>query len=688
MSELLHKICVDFLFETNTKSIYLIKSFKENFLVEFHAERDKINFDIVEIPHDIRLLVTKYIKSKGKKEDLVYSKELDSLGNKYLVVPISSKEHLKTYILIEKIKQDMDKDDISFFKSLNYLIETIFTLSEKDELLEERKTGVVADFNFNPDIFDFPCILISPFETKPNNSFLKKFGICNSIKDLNSKELIPAEIFDLLKESKQYSDSYILDFPEESYQVILSKNQYGTVLQLLPIDNIAVPKIKNETYNFFSGLSHELRTPLNSIMGYSQILSNDPNLTSETKNIVNHIRQSSETLLQLINDLMDFSRINSGNYQQKSTEIPSNAFFERTINKAFEEASSNIEQFIKIDPNLPQILIGDKSLLNRIITAIIANSIKNTQKGFVRAELFLIGKTEEKAIIKFEVSDSGNGFKDDELKILLNQSDMPLQSKILYAYKRIIKIVRFLGGRVYMDSKAQTGTNFGFVLELPYKRNAASSNNLYSDILTYDGPSKKILIVDDDFKNRLLLTTVLSPIGFELKEAENGLEAIKIAKTFLPDLVLIDYFMPGINGVEAAKNIRNISEDIKFLIITGRDLEQQEDKIEYDYILKPYDFNILFDKIKEFLNITWVYEKQSGKSAEQTQVVIYPEREILVDLYQFALIGDIKGLTALLDKLEADNSKYVAFTQRIKEYAAKFKMKSIREMLRPNIDEL
>ncbi len=688
MSELLHKICVDFLFETNTKSIFLIKSFKENFLVEFHAGRDKIDYDIVDIPHDIRLLVTQYIKSKGKSDDLVYSKELDNLGNKYVVVPISSKDHLKTYILIEKINQDIERDDVDFFKSLNYLIETIFTLSEKEECKEIDNTSMVADFNFNPEIFDFPCILISPFETKPNTSFLKKFGICNSIKDLNSKELIPAEIFDIIKESKKFSDSYILDFPEESYQVILSKNQFGTVLQLLPIDNIAVPKIKNETYNFFSGLSHELRTPLNSIMGYSQILSSNPGLSAENQNIVQHIRQSSETLLQLINDLLDFSRINSGNYQQKTTEIPSMAFFERTIKKAFEEASSNIEQFVKIDSNLPQVLIGDKSLLNRIITAVIANAIKNTQRGFVRAELFLIGKTEEKAIIKFEVSDSGNGFKEDELKILLNQSDMPLQSKILYAYKRIIKIVRFLGGRVYMDSKVQTGTNFGFVIELPYKRNAGNRNNLYSDIVTYDGPTKKILIVDDDFKNRLLLTTVLSPIGFEIKEAENGIEAIRIAQNFVPDMVLIDYFMPGINGIEAAKKIQNISEEIKFLIITGRDLETQGDDLIYDYILKPYDFNILFDKIKEYLNLNWVYEQQDSDSLESTQIVIYPGRKVLVNLYQYALIGDIKSLTAILDKLEADDSKYTAFTQRIREYAAKFKMKSIREMLRPNIDEL
>jgi CheY-like chemotaxis protein len=492
----------------------------------------------------------------------------------------------------------------------------------------------------------------------------------------------------LLKENIKYSDSYILDFPEESYQVILSKNDFGTVLQLIPIDNMSIPKVKHETYTFFSGLSHELRTPLNSIMGYSQLLSNDKSLTPENQTIVGHIRNSGDTLLQLINDLLDFSRINSGNYQPKISEIPSSVFFERTIRKAFEEANSSIEQFTKIDQNVPQVLIGDKNLLNRIITAIIANAIKNTQKGFVRAELNLIGKTEDKAIIKFEVSDSGNGFKDDELRVLLNESDVPLQSKILYAYKRLIRIIRFLGGRVYMDSKVQIGTNFGFVIELPYKKNVVQTANIYSEIVNYEGPIKKILIVDDDFKNRLLLTTVLSPIGFELQEAEDGIEAIKIAKSFFPDLVLIDYFMPGMNGAEAAKNIQKIDEDIKILIITGRELETGNDETSYDYILKPYDFNILFEKIKNYLNINWVYDKQEKTIPSKGSIVIYPDRDILVELYQNALIGDIRSLTAILDKLDASDSKYAAFTSRIREYAAKFKMKSIREMLRPNIEEL
>ncbi len=688
MSELFHKMCLDFLFETNTKSIFLIKTYKENFLVEFHADREKIDYDIVEIPHDIRKLVTQYVKSKDKQEDLIYSKELDNLGNKYVVVPISSKDHHKTYLLIENINTYNKREDIAFFKSLNYLIETIFTLYDKEQMTDNLVQHNISDYHFNPEIFDFPCILISPFESKPNAKFLRKFGICNSITELNSKELIPNEIFDSLKESQNYSDTYILDFPEESYQVILSKNNYGTVLQLIHIDNIAVPKIKDETYTFFSGLSHELRTPLNSIMGYTQILSSNSNLSQENQQILQHIRQSSETLLHLINDLLDFSRVNSGNYQPKIMEISSNIFFDRTIKKAFEEASSSIEQFVKVDRNLPSVLIADKSLLSRIITATIGNAIKNTQKGFVRIEIHLIGKTEEKANIKVEVSDSGNGFKDEELKLLLNQSDMPMQSKILYSYKRVIKLIRFLGGRVYMESKLHIGSNFGFVIEMPYKRLNQQHSNLYSDIVHYKGPAKKIMLVDDDFKNRLLLSTVLSPLGFEIEEAENGIEAIEIAKTFIPDLVLIDYFMPGITGVEAANSIKEISEDIKFLILTGRDLDRQNEESYYDYILKPYDFNLLFDKIQQYLNLTWVYDKQDRVDNMNNQVVIYPERAVLVSLYQFALIGDIKSLTAVLDKLELGSAKYAAFTQRIREYAAKFKMKSIREMLRPNIDEL
>jgi CheY-like chemotaxis protein len=239
-----------------------------------------------------------------------------------------------------------------------------------------------------------------------------------------------------------------------------------------------------------------------------------------------------------------------------------------------------------------------------------------------------------------------------------------------------------------MDSKVQIGTNFGFVIELPYKKNVVQTANIYSEIVNYEGPIKKILIVDDDFKNRLLLTTVLSPIGFELQEAEDGIEAIKIAKSFFPDLVLIDYFMPGMNGAEAAKNIQKIDEDIKILIITGRELETGNDETSYDYILKPYDFNILFEKIKNYLNINWVYDKQEKTIPSKGSIVIYPDRDILVELYQNALIGDIRSLTAILDKLDASDSKYAAFTSRIREYAAKFKMKSIREMLRPNIEEL
>jgi PAS domain S-box-containing protein len=444
---------------------------------------------------------------------------------------------------------------------------------------------------------------------------------------------------------------------------------------------------------FLANMSHELRTPLNGILGYTQILNRDTNLSEKQKNALSVMHKSGEHLLMLINDILDLSKIESGKIELFPEVIVLDDYLENIVDIIRVRAmQKNIQLVYQKASDVPSAVMADAKRLRQILLNLLGNAVKFTPKGKV---IFDISKTKQGMCFKF--IDTGIGISLEYQKDIF-QSFYQINASVrqtqgtglgLAISKRLITM---MNSQLQLNSSPGKGSTFWFEVNLPevdYHRSISKQSTLKLPFSA--GKNFKILIVDDQTENRLMLKEMLLPHGFQLFEAINGVDAIEKALECFPDIILMDITMPEMDGLEATSRIKKIPLLKKTFVIVvtagvmGNAKKQCFESGCDDFIAKPVHIDDLLSKLIKHLNIEPSKKSQDNKDRQTEKELIPPNSELLLHLNQLAIKGNIIQIKKEAQALKK-SQEFKNFGQQLFDLAQAFNINEIKHMIGGYID--
>ncbi len=451
---------------------------------------------------------------------------------------------------------------------------------------------------------------------------------------------------------------------------------------------------------FLANMSHELRTPLNGILGYAQILQRMDDLQPKHRQGVTVIQQAGSHLLTLINDILDLAKIEA----QKMELLPREIHFPSFISGVAEVIRIKAEEkglhfSCMADSHLPQGICVDDKRLRQVLLNLLGNATKFTEEGSVTFQVELLSLDSAAAAgselrrIRFSVQDTGIGMTETQLeKIFLPFEQVGTNARkyegtgLGLSISR--KIVEMMGGQIQVRSQFGVGSEFWFEVSLPVATHwaVAATATLQGKIVGYEGDRRKILVVDDKVVNRMVVIEVLSQLGFELAQADNGRTGLEAYEQFQPDLIITDLVMPEMDGFELARQIRQDPDpDVIIIASSASVLETDQDRSLVagcnDFLPKPVDVEMLLHKVKKYLNLTWIYEVRTYLNADEDQTLVCPERQELEVLGEAARIGDIEQIEREVERIRGLDRQYQGFCDRLLSLAAEFDDQGILSLL-------
>lgn len=358
---------------------------------------------------------------------------------------------------------------------------------------------------------------------------------------------------------------------------------------------------------FLSNMSHEIRTPMNAIIGFTKVLLKTE-LTPKQSEYLSAIKLSGDSLIVLINDILDLAKVDSGKMTFEQSPFKLKASISAMLH-LFEPKiqEKNLELIRIFDNRIPEVLLGDPVRLHQIILNLLSNAVKFTSKGEITVKVALINEDTEQATVGFSVTDTGIGINENKLSTIFEnfQQASSITSRLYGGTGLGLAIVKQLvesqGGSIHVNSVIGQSSTFSFMLSFK-KTNAEVASDV--GFIEFDDKVKniKVLVVEDIALNQLLMKTLLDDFGFERDMAENGKIAIEKLKTNNYDVVLMDLQMPEMNGFEATDYIRNVLKlSIPIIALTADvttvDLAKCKEVGMNDYLAKPVDERLLYQKI-------------------------------------------------------------------------------------------
>ncbi|MEO6002778.1 MAG: PAS domain S-box protein [Opitutus sp.] len=446
---------------------------------------------------------------------------------------------------------------------------------------------------------------------------------------------------------------------------------------------------------FLASVSHELRTPLNGILGYTQILRRDPALSEKQREGVRVIHESADHLLALINDVLDLSKIEAGRIDLHPADLDLIGFAEG-VERVFAPRARDKGILLKTDlaPELPRWVQGDEQRLKQIVYNLVANAVKFTNRGGV---VFSV-HAEPENVIRFSVSDSGPGISAADIAKLFEPFSQVGEhtgtgTGLGLAISR--SLVERMKGKLHVESNPGWGSRFWFDVTLPVASGAfpAAPQSSGRRVTGYEGPRRRVLLVDDNATNRAVLVDMLTPLDFVLAEAVDGASALSEAEHFLPDLVLMDLRLPGIDGLTATRRLRAGPRSAAMKIIAVSASAYDVDRSEClaagcdAFLAKPFREEELWGAIERVLGLTWRYVDSEETRTPFNLTVHAPPADEAMAIYELAAKGDVVAIRARAQALVERDPKYEAFAQSVLDLAGRFKMKAIRQFVGRYISE-
>lgn len=445
------------------------------------------------------------------------------------------------------------------------------------------------------------------------------------------------DLYEYLKGEQGY-----FDWQGHHYQIEETKLKKHTVIQGYMLTVIDVTEIMeqnrimkelveqanaaNEAKSaFVSNISHEIRTPMNSIVGMTEIMLRNQHTPAEQDYLLN-IQSSGQALLTIINDVLDFSKMESGKMELYKEPYDTLSLF-HDLKVTFENriGTRPIELIYEIDQSLPCTLCGDMGRIRQIIMNLVSNAIKYTEKGYVRFRVEIKEQTSDRLLLHYEVEDSGIGIRKEDQKILFDsfqRIDVKKNRRIEGTGLGLTishNLVTMMGGTIGVESEYGKGSRFYFDIEQTIVDAAPISEINYdkrhNSILDKEAeymfiaPQAHILLVDDSSLNLLVAKELLKPLQMQIDTAEHGAQAVEMVQKKDYDLVFMDHMMPVMDGIEATVAIRHLPEakyrELPILALTANAMMDTRKEFENagmnGFVAKPIDFTAICTQLRKCL---------------------------------------------------------------------------------------
>ncbi len=468
---------------------------------------------------------------------------------------------------------------------------------------------------------------------------------------------------------------------------------------------------------FLAKMSHELRTPLNAILGFTQLMSRDTSLSTEQQEYLGIISRSGEHLLTLINDILEMSKIEAGRITVHENSFDLYHLLD-TLEEMFQLKAQlkNLYLVFERTPDLLRYLVTDEGKLRQVLINLLGNAVKFTESGTVTLRVAAAkgergretsrgtGKQESRETddtllnllkrfpsspphpltpsppqsnilrLLFEVEDTGPGIPREEINVLFeafsqtsNGEKFTEGTGLGLAISR--QFVRLLGGEIAVTSNPGQGTTFKF--DIPIKQAQADEIQTVEISgrvigLAPNQRNYRILVAEDNWANRQLLVKLLLSVGFQVREAENGQQAVTLWSSWEPHLILMDMRMPVMDGYEATKQIKSHvkGQATAIIALTANAFSEQRTNVLAsgcdDFVSKPFQEEMLWSKIAQHLGVDYIYQQPeqllSSQSGEQLEVLteeslaVMP-KEWLGQLYLAAAVCDEESLILLTEQI-------------------------------------
>ncbi len=453
---------------------------------------------------------------------------------------------------------------------------------------------------------------------------------------------------------------------------------------------------------FLANMSHELRTPMNAILGFAQLLSHGQNLNAEQQENLSIIRRSGEHLLALVNDVLDMSKIEAGRITLNESEFNLYRMLDDVVNMfRLKAEKKGLQLYFDRRSNVPKHIRTDEVKLRQVLINLLSNGMKFTKEGKVSLrvcefnEFNELGESKTLKTLHFEIEDTGPGIASDELDSLFEAfvqtaSGRAAQEGTGLGLPISRKFVQLMGGDITVNSEVAQGTRFTFDIYVSIvERSDIESRPSARRIIALESnqPHYRILIVDEKQDSRQLLLKLLQPLGFDVREAENGQEAINIWKEWKPHLIWMDILMPVIDGYEATRQIRraeggtqyptlstqypvsSIQSRTVIIALTARVFE--EDRAVSlsagcdDFLYKPFREADLFDLLHKHLGVRFVYEeeqraedrreKAEGREALTPEALAALPQELRSSLHEATESIDMETTNTVIERIREHN---------------------------------
>ena len=378
---------------------------------------------------------------------------------------------------------------------------------------------------------------------------------------------------------------------------------------------------------YIVGISHEIRTPLNSIFGYAQLL--ERGSAESADNAVRVIRRSSEHLSNLIDGLLDISKIENGMLRLNRDVVQLDVFLDELVDMfRLQALAKGLDFQYERSPALPVHVYADKKRLGQILINLLSNAIKYTEKGFVSLKIRYRGQ-----IAEFEVTDTGMGIDRVDAERIFE----PFERGSRHAVRStpgtglgltITKLLaHIMGGDVQLQSTSPAGSTFLLRVLLSSVHAEIPRSMRTEHICDYMGPRQRILLADDDPLHLDLVRNLLCPLGFTVFLARDGKTCLELAAQCRPDLAMIDISMPDISGWTVARELRNSGHlpHLKILIVSANahDYPSQDVGSHDAFIMKPIQLQQLLAQTGTLLNLKWIYHPDPKGAGTRTDVALY-----------------------------------------------------------------
>ncbi len=424
------------------------------------------------------------------------------------------------------------------------------------------------------------------------------------------------------------------------------------------------------------GLSHELRTPLNAVLGYAQILERDETIPAPRQSAIKVIKRSADHLSGLIDGLLDISKIEAGRLQVYSNEINIQDFLDQIVDMFSLQAQAKGLQFEhERARSLPLYVRTDEKRLRQILVNLLSNAIKFTDAGTVRFDVAYRSQ-----VATLTVTDTGRGIPEkDQTRIYepfqRGEADTVKPMPGLGLGLTITRLLtNTLGGEISVASTEGEGSTFRVRLMLAAADRPSTAPSPARRIVSYSGPRRTIVVVDDNEDHRDLMRELLVPMDFVVLTAASGPDCLTLIEGVRPDLFLVDISMPGMSGWDLVTKLRDGGQTAPIVMLSANigDGSVATAEGHNDAIGKPVDMRQLSDRLPVHLRLTWVYESDQAATAIPSPAkLVSPGENHLHDLLRLGEIGYLRGIETKLADL-AQTEEYRPFAAELGTYVQAF----------------